>query len=90
MDTADLADLYRQRHAAFARRRTEIDGRLYRVHRAMLRWEEWQDEQEKPADRRREQPTPVLSYDALEGLRALLLEKLAEVGTRAAQYRAEG
>ena len=90
MDTADLADLYLQRHAALARRRKEIEGRLYRVHRAMLRWEEWQDEQEKPVDRRRELPTPILSYDALDGLRALLLEKLAEVGTRSAQYRAEG
>ena len=52
----------------------------------MLRWGEWQDEQEKPADRRRELPTPLLSYDALGGLRTLLLEKLAEVGTRAAEY----
>jgi hypothetical protein len=29
------------------------------------------------------------SYDALKGLRALLLEKLAEVGTRAADYRTD-
>lgn len=38
----------------------------------MLRWEDWQDDHETPPNGRRELPTPVLSYDALQGLRALL------------------
>ena len=89
MDTAELAELYVQRQATVARRRQELKDRLYGVDQAMLQWEEREEEHERPPARRRELPTPAMSYEVLKLLRATLLEQLAGVTERTAEYRTD-
>ena len=89
MDTAELAELYIQRQAAVARRCQQLKNQLYRVDQAMLQWEEWEAEHERPPAQRRELPTPAMSYEALKMLRATLLEQFAGVTERTAAYRTD-
>ena len=61
-----------------AARRLQLVERLGRVDLALLQWEEWQDEQEWPPERRREVPTPARGYADLKALRARVIAQLAK------------
>ena len=84
-DVADLAELYLQRRAQRERLRDSLLDRLARVEAARLVAEAWEANEELPPRRRRALPPPLLTIEALEMLRAALVEELAaleaEVGS---------
>jgi hypothetical protein len=81
--TAGPTDDASDRDARVARRR-QLAARLGRVDLALLQWEEWQDDQEWPRDRRRGVPAPRRAYESLTALRARVIAQLARERRRAA------
>lgn len=79
---ADQAERFRNERAARERHYRRVWGRLQRVNRAMAEAEEWEANEEMPADLRRELRPPLLTYDQLKALRAMLLDVLGELGER--------
>src|SRR5687767_1837258 len=76
---ADLAELYLQRHARLQQRRAQLYARLDRINDAMARAEEYDLNQEMPADLRRGLPKPLFEYATYKTWRATVLELIGEI-----------
>lgn len=61
-DVADLAELYLQRQNRLRQRRRQLYARLGRINDAMARAEEYELNQEMPADLRRDVDGPLFQH----------------------------